>query len=121
MAKKIEVKEVVEVKPEVSPEVAPENECVVPRDETPVENESPPPAPPTAAVIEKAPAAGDPPAKDPEETPVAPKERERMEGPKCYNCKSTNTFVTKTPPRTHPAFMRVRYYKCGNCGENFKA
>lgn len=48
------------------------------------------------------------------------RQRQRLAGPPCYNCKSTNTFVTRTPPLTHPAFLRVRYYKCGNCGENFK-
>lgn len=55
--------------------------------------------------------------------------RERLEGPPCPKCKKTNTRVARTmktePDRAYPAFMgmqkKVRYYKCGDCEESFKA
>ena len=118
MARKIEAKESTPA-PEIP--VIQETEQVT---DAPDQNESELESEKTADPSQGAPAGapGDPPTpKVPEAPPVQVKERERMEGPKCYNCKSTNTFVSRTPPRTHPSFLRVRYYKCGNCGENFKA
>lgn len=61
---------------------------------------------------------------DPEEALLQVRKRKRVKGPACPACKSCDTFVYSS--KKYPSFMTnrqmklYRYYKCGECGHNFK-